>query len=151
MEDKIDKKDILASWNLAVKNGEGIVTIEGNKLIIKTDNFKLDENGNAVITGKKGTPYNYTMLDVYLALAHIRGDINLPSNLLDVYHIKSTSGNINVTDVVAIIDIVEGREKATKTLNADVIIDPNQSEKVISLKLTENLQTIFFEYSKEIL
>ncbi len=142
MEDKIDKKDILASWNLAVKNGEGIVTIEGNKLIIKTDNFKLDENGNAVITGKKGTPYNYTMLDVYLALAHIRGDINLPSNLLDVYHIKTTSGNINVTDVVAIIDIVEGREKATKTLNADVIIDPNQSEKVISLKLTENLQTI---------
>ncbi len=142
IEDKIDKKDILASWNLAVKNGEGIVTIEGNKLIIKTDNFKLDDKGNVIITGKKDAPYNYTMLDVHLALAHIGGDISLPPKLLDVYHVKTTSGNINVTDVVAMMDIVEGKKKSTKTLEADVIIDPNQSEKVISLKLTEDLQTI---------
>lgn len=141
-ENKIDKKDILASWNLAVKNGEGIVTIEGNKIIIKTDNFKLDENGNVIITGKKGNPYNYTMLDAYLALSHITEDICLPSNLLDVYRINSTSGNINVTDVVAILDIIKGKKKSTKTFNADVVIDPNQSEKIISLKLTEDLQTI---------
>lgn len=47
---KIDNKDIIASINTAIKNGQGIIEILGNYLIINTDNFKLDKFGKVTAT-----------------------------------------------------------------------------------------------------
>lgn len=47
---KIDNKDIIASINTAIKDGQGIIEILGNYLIVNTDNFKLDEVGKLIAT-----------------------------------------------------------------------------------------------------
>ena len=51
----VKQGSIIAALNLALQNGEGIISIIGNKLIINTDNTKLDGNGRLeTVRGKIG-------------------------------------------------------------------------------------------------
>lgn len=43
---KADENNIIAKLNLAIENGKGVVTLKGNTVIIDSDHFKLDEEGN---------------------------------------------------------------------------------------------------------
>ena len=47
---KVDEDEIVAKLNLAVRNGQGIVELEGNTVIIDSDNFKLEEDGSITAT-----------------------------------------------------------------------------------------------------
>lgn len=47
---KVAEDDIIASLNLAVENGQGIVELKGNVVTIDSDKFKLDEEGNVIAT-----------------------------------------------------------------------------------------------------
>lgn len=48
---KVNQDEIIAKLNLAIKNGLGVVIIEGNRIIIDTDFVKLTENGKIKLTG----------------------------------------------------------------------------------------------------
>ena len=56
---KVDEDEIIAKINAAVQEGQGIITIQGNKLIIDTDYTKLDGNGKFVTTA--GTIGKWTL------------------------------------------------------------------------------------------
>lgn len=47
---KVSQDDIIASLNVAVEDGQGIVNLVGNSVTIDSDYFKLDENGNIEAT-----------------------------------------------------------------------------------------------------
>ena len=49
---KVGEDSIIASLNIAVKNKQGIIDINGNQVKITSDNFTLDEDGK--ITAKSG-------------------------------------------------------------------------------------------------
>lgn len=50
---KVGDEEIIAKLNIAIKDGEGIIDILGNKIKIKSDYFELTENGIITATGGK--------------------------------------------------------------------------------------------------
>lgn len=61
---KVGDEEIIAKLNLAIKDGEGIIDILGNKIKIKSDYFELTENGIIKATG--GTIAGFTIGDKVL-------------------------------------------------------------------------------------
>lgn len=53
VQQKVGNNEVIAKLNLAVEDGQGIVELTGNSVIINSDNFQLDEYGN--MTCKNGT------------------------------------------------------------------------------------------------
>ena len=64
VKESVGKSDIIASLNLAVKEGQGIIDILGNLIKIKSDYFELTENGIIKATG--GTIAGFTIGDKVL-------------------------------------------------------------------------------------
>lgn len=52
VKQKIGNDEIIASINMAIRNGQGIITISGNQVIIESDKFGLTKDG--VITATAG-------------------------------------------------------------------------------------------------
>ena len=80
--------DIVASLNLAIEDGQGIVELKGNTVTIESDNFKLTENGtltcnNANINGIL-TNYN----------KNGKKAISIVGNHLNIYDWKDTGERI---------------------------------------------------------
>lgn len=78
---KANKKTLVAELNLSIKDGESIVTISGNKVEIKSDNFELNSNGT--ITAKAGTiaglKMSYEQGGSYLAKTYTMNNIQYQS------------------------------------------------------------------------
>lgn len=110
--------------------------------IINGDNFKLDEEGHLEIKANPNQKYKYTMLDVYLALAHISEEITLPDELLNLYRCSSTGNNFTVVDVRKMINIANGDDEPVNSVNANISINSNDINETISLKINNNLKTI---------
>lgn len=110
--------------------------------IINGDNFKLDEEGHLEIKANPNQKYKYTMLDVYLALAHISEEITLPDELLNLYRCSSTGNNFTVGDVRKMINIANGDDEPVNSVNANISINSNDINETISLKINNNLKTI---------
>ena len=45
VNEKVDEEEIIAKLNVAVEDGQGIVELKGNSVIIESDNFTLDADG----------------------------------------------------------------------------------------------------------
>lgn len=110
--------------------------------IINGDNFKLDEEGNLEIKANPNEKYRYTMLDIYLALAHISGEITLPDKLIDLYRCSNAGNNFAVADVRRMINIANGDDEAVNSVEANISIIPKNVNETIALKIDNNLKTI---------
>ena len=110
--------------------------------IINGDNFKLDEEGNLEIKANPNKKYRYTMLDIYLALAHISEEITLPDKLIDLYRCSSTGNRFTVADVRRMINIANGIDEPVNSVKANISITPKDVNETISLKIDDNLKTI---------
>lgn len=76
----VQKDNIIASLNLAIEDEQGIVELKGNSVIIESDNFNLDANGNATMRGG----------NIYLTEgSQILGDDGLKSTILILSNICS--------------------------------------------------------------
>lgn len=49
---KVNKDDIIADLNVAIKDGKGVISLTGNQVVIESDNFKL--NGDGTLNAKNG-------------------------------------------------------------------------------------------------
>lgn len=106
------------------------------------ENFRVDSNGNVEIKANSNNKYKYTDLDIYLALAHVKGLITLPDELLNLYRCVSSGNNFTVTDVSKMMAIKNGEIDPIKSVDVNISIDNKTTEKTILLKSSENLQTL---------
>ena len=49
---KVNKDDIIADLNVAIKDGKGVISLTGNQVVIESDNFKV--SGDGTINAKNG-------------------------------------------------------------------------------------------------
>lgn len=138
---KVDKEEIIASLNVAIKNGQGVIEAIANSLNIDTDNLKL-QDGKVKITSSIDEYYKYSMEDVYLCLQHISNNMILPTELLSLYDVNG-DGVVNVADVIKMLNIISGQDTPTKKIQASVDIDPNDPLNTIlfSVDSVEDLQS----------
>lgn len=151
VKEKVGKDEIIARLNMAILGindtdvpedvEKSIIQIISNLIEIDSDFLKLKPHGEITILANLNENYKYTYLDVCLALEHIEKTITLPERLVELYD-TSNDGNLNVTDVVKMINIINGKDEATKSISAQVTIDPNDAEKIINIKVNDDLQTI---------
>lgn len=146
--EKVGEDEIIAKLNVAIEGEQGIVKIEGNKIVINTDYFKINEDGTAEILNRKNIDYVYTELDIILALQHIRGDIVLPQFLIDMYKCNpnNTDSNINILDATTMLNIKNGKIPPVKTIDVNININPNDFEKTINIKTNDIFQTLLGTY-----
>ena len=52
---KVGKNEVVSSINNAIKDGQGVIELKSNSVIIEADNFQLDKNGNMICTNAKVT------------------------------------------------------------------------------------------------
>ena len=52
---KVGKNEVVSSINNAINDGQGIIELKSNSVIIEADNFELDKNGNMICTNAKVT------------------------------------------------------------------------------------------------
>lgn len=138
---KVSANGIISALNLAVSDGQGIITITGNQLIINSDHYTMDRYGNIQISSNTTEKYRYTDFDIYLGMEYIKGNITLPNALLDLYDANNDNA-FNITDIPKMINIKNGTENPTKTLNATVTINPNSSSETILTTLSSSLKTL---------
>lgn len=75
VREKVGKNEVIAEINAAVREGQGIITITGNQVIIHSDYFNLSANGT--IEAKKGMIGYWTLEDRSLyAIAEDEGTGN---------------------------------------------------------------------------
>lgn len=79
---KVDENEVIAKFNLGIRNNQGVVQLIGNSVIIDSDNFDLDEHGNVNMRGG----------NIYLGEgSQILGDDGLISTILVQSNICSSS------------------------------------------------------------
>lgn len=143
MLDKASKSNLVAEFNLSVKDGDSIVNISGNKVTITADHFKLTANGELTAEAGNIGGWNisknklsktitenliYTIQDANNAMAYIRGEVIFS---LDAYNYIKYDANldkkIDVTDAVKILNIAKGQDTqsitGTVSINANSILD----------------------------
>lgn len=49
VKDKVGNDEVIASLNLAIEDGKGIVKFQGNQFVVESDNLKIDEFGNVIM------------------------------------------------------------------------------------------------------
>ena len=144
----VGNDEIIAKLNLAVENDEGIITIEGNKIVINTDYFSISKEGKVSIKGKLDDFYIYTDSDVYLALASIKGLMTLPDFLKNLYDCDE-DGSVTVIDVTKMQRIRDRKDLPVKKLNGSVTISADDLNNNISFTAGENLVSKIGMYQVE--
>lgn len=111
--------------------------------IINGEGFSVDASGNVKISSSESEAYKYTSMDVTMALRHIKGEITLPDTLIDLFDVND-DGNLQVTDVVKMINIMNGTADPSKNIKYTVSINPNDINNTIVLNLgdDDSLRTI---------
>lgn len=126
---KVSKDDMIASLNIAIEDGQGIVELKGNTVIIQSDNCQLTSDGkltvedadvNGKITSSEGTIGGFTL-----------GSTSLSANIRDKY-------TYTLEDAQRVRDITMGTITPTQAdyerldVNHDGII--NASDYVLILR-----------------
>ncbi len=155
--------DFITAWTIdGTFNAQNINVINFTADLIKGGTLKLGSNTNEYgtleiydkdnvligsldkdglkITNTVNATYNFTYLDVYLLLAHITGELTLPPTLQNLY--KFNGDKLTTADVRKMMNIINGTDNTKKTTDASVEINANSPDKVINIKLSNDLQTI---------
>lgn len=118
---KVTSDEIIASINTAIKDGQGIIEIVGNRLIIVTDYVQLTENGKFNCTGGKianfeivdnklTTPvylkYDYNSNDLTKIKNYIMGTTQLTNEEIQKYDVTS-DGIVNSWDYAVIGNVIK--------------------------------------------
>lgn len=112
----VQKDDMIASLNLAIEDGQGIVELKGNTVTIESDNFKLNANGkikatagdisNMILENNEfylpiTVDYDYTQEDAERAFEIAIGGITPTQEDYDKYDLDNT-GTITIDDALYI-------------------------------------------------
>ena len=68
---KVDENEIIASINTAIEDGQGIVRITGNSVIINSDYFNLNANGIITAAGGSIAGWNFSNTKFYKSLTEL--------------------------------------------------------------------------------
>lgn len=124
------------------------ILLKGNRIIIESDNFKLNKNGNITATegiiggfslGKKQFTgnldgiYNYNSFDIRMAMCIAMGWIYASSNLSSIYDYDD-DGNINSADYLKIQKILLGVNNNTKKISGTLKINSEDSKNCIAIE-----------------
>lgn len=132
--------DLISSINIAIKNDEATIEVVTGGMEINTTYFYMSKDGKIKIKSSQKY-YQYTDLDLNLIGAYISGKINLPKELLKIYDYNG-DGVVNVTDMVAIKNVVEGIIESTKIINTNLNLDATTPDNVVNINCDyENLET----------
>ncbi|MBQ8803485.1 MAG: hypothetical protein IJZ53_07630 [Tyzzerella sp.] len=127
--------NVKSSFNLD-KNGMAFV---GNKVVFKSENFNLDEDGNLSISGRYEVEYtrtikaeNYTSADVERMQQIIVGEIEPTEEDLQKYDFKGTG--VDGQCVLFVNRMVSGVDEWYK-FKYTIVIDPSENAAMIRTKL----------------
>lgn len=62
-ENSVDKDDIVASLNLAIENGQGIIKFISNQFLVEADNLKIDQYGSVQMSNAEIVGGNIELFD----------------------------------------------------------------------------------------
>ena len=151
----VNKSEIIADINLAIQNGQGIITLTGNQVVINSDNFKVTGEGNITATsgeiggftlGKEQFLslahglYQYDEYDILMCQAYISNLIQTTTSIFNIYDYNET-GTINALDLLQIKKILMGLIDNTKEANGRL---------EINTKNPKNNLIIYSEYDEPI-
>ena len=143
---KVGKEEVVSSINNAIKNGQGVIELKSNSVIIEADNFKLDKTGNIKATGGtiggfglstnkfsanvQNTLKSYTQSDLNKLQQFILGNTTLTDAEKQVYDING-DGILNSKDLLSIQKIILGAD--TNVMNGQFIIDTKSSNSCLAI------------------
>lgn len=94
VNEKVDEEEIIAKLNVAVEDGQGIVELKGNSVIIESDNFTLDADGKIDATAGEIGGFDLDATSFSVDVSETKG----PFTSSDVTRIMNIfSGNITPT------------------------------------------------------
>ena len=129
---KVSKDDMIASLNIAIEDGQGIVELKGNTVIIQSDNCQLTSDGkltvedadvNGKITSGEGTIGGFTL-----------GSTSLSANVQDKY-------TYTLNDAQRVRDIIMGT--VTPTQEDYDRLDVNHDGNIDAIDYTEILRKYY--------
>lgn len=147
VKQKVGKDEIIAKINTAIENGQGIIVISGNKVIINSDYFNLDAEGHIKATagiiggfdlgetefvGNLSGIYHYNKFDLIIVMSYILGLIAQDFNVFDIYDIDN-SNSILPADYVSIKNIIQQNLENTKTVNGKLVINSKNPKHNLSV------------------
>lgn len=140
---KIDRDKMISELNASAD----IIRLIGERLIILMQNYSLNEKGYMMaklgeIAGflfsdnkfskEYNSNYNFTVQDVQLLVGFLDGYNSLVSGLQSLYELTE-DGNLNVTDIVKMINIINGNAENPKTCSGTVAINSDDSNRLIEI------------------
>lgn len=153
VNEKVDEEEIIAKLNVAVEDGQGIVELKGNSVIIESDNFTLDADGRIDATsGEVGgfeltdttfeaptsITYNFTQADRTKLYNYFNGTQTLTDEEFELYDITGDGylSSIDYGIMTALINKTYNLDGDTsQTIKGRFIIDssdPKHAVKIIN-------------------
>lgn len=94
VNEKVDEEEIIAKLNVAVEDGQGIVELKGNSVIIESDNFTLDADGKIDATSGEIGGFDLDDTSFSVNVSETRG----PYTASDVTRVRNIFlGNVTPT------------------------------------------------------
>lgn len=147
VNEKVDEEEIIAKLNVAVEDGQGIVELKGNSVIIESDNFTLDADGKIDATAgdiagfeidgidgfvyKIYAPYDYTNDDLLRIQGILTQEITPTEEDYTKYDLNN-NGIIDATDYIRVYYYF--REGITTYTNGKFEISLPRENKLISAR-----------------
>lgn len=147
----IRQDEIIASLNVAIEDGQGIIDLKGNSVTIESDNFELDADGRIDATaGEIGGfeitdtnfeteisgLFNYDYYDLIKIGSHFLDRLNLDSNLINIYDVSGDNqiGSIDFSRIKYMIDNGTETYDWRKIINGSFVINANDPERCVVIK-----------------
>lgn len=123
------------------------ILLQGNRVVIESDNFKVTKNGEITATAGKiggfdiGTTkffseisglYNYSQFDLMACVAYVQNCISYDSILNNVLDANSDN-TINSADFLKIIKILNGKDTNTKNVSGKIEINSNNPKNCLQI------------------
>lgn len=135
----VKQENIIADFNIAVRDGKGILRLKGNVVEIDSDHCTLSEDGVLTLKNTTTDPYQYTVNDVISTINYTKGTQALSEGLVQLYDYNN-DGVVDVFDIVSMINVIEGKTQSTKYANAEIILNPLSPSEFIKMSLNGSVQ-----------
>ena len=145
---KVNKGDVVSEINLSPE----VVELKGNRVVIDSTYFKVDETGKIIATSceiggfntndksfSKNVSgiYDYNLFDTNLIASYIMDELPLDNNLENILD-ADNNGVVNPVDYAKIKDIIDGKTTNTKNVEGSFEINSTNPKNCISIKDKNN-------------
>ena len=158
MAENISSKVSKDNLSSEISQSAGLISLEGNRISIKSDFYELTEDGRIIATSGNiagfelnatnfskdiSGLYEYNKFDCITIIASLLGRLNFNNNMQNILD-SNEDGEVNIVDVLNIVKIINKEKENTKYVSGRYEINSNNPKKCVIIRDSNGEEVLSF-------